>query len=174
MANGNQANCSFCSRPVSEASFMVVGTDGRICERCIPGVYRMFEERGTVPRPSESNTPSTPTSKKRLRSDQFNPRTIKAFLDQYVVGQDHAKVAMAVAVYNHYRRIGEIVGGPSKSTNNNDIELEKSNMLLIGETGTGKTLLARTLARLLAVPFCIADATALTEAGYVGRMWKAF
>ena len=169
MANGNQANCSFCSRPVSEASFMVVGTDGRICERCIPGVYRMFEERGTVPRPSESNTPSTPTSKKRLRSDQFNPRTIKAFLDQYVVGQDLAKVAMAVAVYNHYRRIGEIVGGPSKSTNNNDIELEKSNMLLIGETGTGKTLLARTLARLLAVPFCIADATALTEAGYVGE-----
>ncbi|MFM7589417.1 MAG: ATP-dependent Clp protease ATP-binding subunit ClpX, partial [Bacteroidota bacterium] len=97
------------------------------------------------------------------------PRTIKAFLDQYVVGQDHAKVAMAVAVYNHYRRIGEIAGGPAKSTSNNDIELEKSNMLLIGETGTGKTLLARTLARLLAVPFCIADATALTEAGYVGE-----
>lgn len=169
MANGNQANCSFCSRPVSEASFMVVGTDGRICERCIPGVYRMFEERGTVPSPSETNSPSTPNPKKRLRSEQFNPRTIKAFLDQYVVGQDHAKVAMSVAVYNHYRRIGEIAGGPAKSTSNNDIELEKSNMLLIGETGTGKTLLARTLARLLAVPFCIADATALTEAGYVGE-----
>jgi len=169
MANGNQATCSFCSRPVSEASFMVVGTDGRICERCIPGVYRMFEERGTVPSPSESNSPSSPNPKKRLRSEQFNPRTIKAFLDQYVVGQDHAKVAMAVAVYNHYRRIGEIAGGPAKSTSNNDIELEKSNMLLIGETGTGKTLLARTLARLLAVPFCIADATALTEAGYVGE-----
>jgi ATP-dependent Clp protease ATP-binding subunit ClpX len=169
MANGNQATCSFCSRPVSEASFMVVGTDGRICERCIPGVYRMFEERGTVPSLSESNSPSTPNPKKRLRSEQFNPRTIKAFLDQYVVGQDHAKVAMSVAVYNHYRRIGEIAGGPAKSTSNNDIELEKSNMLLIGETGTGKTLLARTLARLLAVPFCIADATALTEAGYVGE-----
>ena len=169
MANGNQATCSFCSRPVSEASFMVVGTDGRICERCIPGVYRMFEERGTVPSASERSSPSTPTSKKRLRSEQFNPRTIKAFLDQYVVGQDHAKVAMSVAVYNHYRRIGEIAGGPAKSTSNNDIELEKSNMLLIGETGTGKTLLARTLARLLAVPFCIADATALTEAGYVGE-----
>ena len=169
MANGNQATCSFCSRPVSETSFMVVGTDGRICERCIPGVYRMFEERGTVPSPSESNSPSTPNPKKRLRSEQFNPRTIKAFLDQYVVGQEHAKVAMAVAVYNHYRRIGEIAGGHSKSTSNNDIELEKSNMLLIGETGTGKTLLARTLARLLAVPFCIADATALTEAGYVGE-----
>jgi len=169
MANGNQVTCSFCSRPVSEASFMVVGTDGRICERCIPGVYRMFEERGTVPSPSESNSPSTPNSKKRFRSEQFNPRTIKAFLDQYVVGQDHAKVAMSVAVYNHYRRIGEIAGGPAKSTSNNDIELEKSNMLLIGETGTGKTLLARTLARLLAVPFCIADATALTEAGYVGE-----
>ena len=169
MANGNQATCSFCSRPVSESSFMVVGTDGRICERCIPGVYRMFEERGTVPNSSERSSPSTTPTKKRLRSEQFNPRTIKAFLDQYVVGQDHAKVAMAVAVYNHYRRIGEIVGGPSKSTNNNDIELEKSNMLLIGETGTGKTLLARTLARLLAVPFCIADATALTEAGYVGE-----
>ncbi|MBM3929998.1 MAG: ATP-dependent Clp protease ATP-binding subunit ClpX, partial [Sphingomonadales bacterium] len=170
MANVNQATCSFCSRPVSEASFMVVGTDGRICERCIPGVYRMFEERGTVPSPSETNSPSSPNPKKRLRSEQFNPRTIKAFLDQYVVGQDHAKVAMAVAVYNHYRRIGEIAGGgPAKSTSNNDIELEKSNMLLIGETGTGKTLLARTLARLLAVPFCIADATALTEAGYVGE-----
>ncbi|MFM8318379.1 MAG: ATP-dependent Clp protease ATP-binding subunit ClpX [Bacteroidota bacterium] len=129
----------------------------------------MFEERGTVPSPSESNSPSNSTSKKRLRSEQFNPRTIKAFLDQYVVGQDHAKVAMSVAVYNHYRRIGEIAGGPAKSTSNNDIELEKSNMLLIGETGTGKTLLARTLARLLAVPFCIADATALTEAGYVGE-----
>ena len=169
MANGINATCSFCSRPVSEAAFMVVGTDGRICEQCIPGVYRMFEERGVASSKSESSGTTATASRKRLRSEQFNPRTIKAFLDQYVVGQDHAKVAMAVAVYNHYRRIGEIAGGPSKSSNNNDVELEKSNMLLIGETGTGKTLLARTLARLLAVPFCIADATALTEAGYVGE-----
>lgn len=170
MSNSIHATCSFCSRPVSEASFMVVGTDGRICEQCIPGVYRMFEERGISPNQSELPRTQPAPSRKRLRSEQFNPRTIKSFLDQYVVGQEQAKQAMSVAVYNHYRRIGEIGGGNFKLTSAKpEIELEKSNMLLIGETGTGKTLLAKTLARLLAVPFCIADATALTEAGYVGE-----
>jgi ATP-dependent Clp protease ATP-binding subunit ClpX len=129
----------------------------------------MFEQRDVPQNISEVSGLPAPPSRKRLRSEQFNPRSIKAFLDQYVVGQDQAKVSMAVAVYNHYRRIGEIAGSVPKSSALNDIELEKSNMLLIGETGTGKTLLARTLARLLAVPFCIADATALTEAGYVGE-----
>jgi len=169
MSDSMNASCSFCGRPVSEAAFMVVGTDGRICEQCIPGVYRMFEERGVPQSKIEPSGSGSSPARKRLRSEQFNPRTIKAFLDQYVVGQEHAKESMAVAVYNHYRRIGEIAGGVPKSSASNEIELEKSNMLLIGETGTGKTLLARTLARLLAVPFCIADATALTEAGYVGE-----
>lgn len=169
MSDSMNASCSFCGRPVSEASFMVVGTDGRICEQCIPGVYRMFEERGVPHNKIDASGTAPNPARKRLRSEQFNPRTIKAFLDQYVVGQDQAKESMAVAVYNHYRRIGEIAGAGPKSSASNEIELEKSNMLLIGETGTGKTLLARTLARLLAVPFCIADATALTEAGYVGE-----
>lgn len=169
MADSINVSCSFCSRSVSEAGFMVVGTDGRICEYCIPSVYRMFEEKAVSQNKTEASNAKVMSSRKRLRSEQFNPRSIKAFLDQFVVGQDHAKQAMAVAVYNHYRRIGEIGGVASKSAANNEIELEKSNMLLIGETGTGKTLLAQTLARMLAVPFCIADATALTEAGYVGE-----
>ena len=161
--------CSFCSRAVSQSAFMVVGTEGRICEQCIPGVYRMFRERQDLPADAVSENEPRKSNRRKPRSEQFNPRTIKAFLDQYVVGQDKAKQAMSVAVYNHYRRIGEISGQAKTAAVTPDIELDKSNMLLVGETGTGKTLLARTLARMLELPFCIADATALTEAGYVGE-----
>jgi ATP-dependent Clp protease ATP-binding subunit ClpX len=148
---------------------MVVGTEGRICEQCIPGVYRMFRDRQDLPAEAGAETETRKSSRRKPRSEQFNPRTIKAFLDQYVVGQDRAKQAMAVAVYNHYRRIGEISGQHKVAAATTELELDKSNMLLVGETGTGKTLLARTLARMLELPFCIADATALTEAGYVGE-----
>lgn len=161
--------CSFCSRAVSQSAFMVVGTEGRICEQCIPGVYRMFRDRQDLPAEAGAETETRKSSRRKPRSEQFNPRTIKAFLDQYVVGQDRAKQAMAVAVYNHYRRIGEISGHHKVAAATTELELDKSNMLLVGETGTGKTLLARTLARMLELPFCIADATALTEAGYVGE-----
>jgi ATP-dependent Clp protease ATP-binding subunit ClpX len=129
----------------------------------------MFRDRQDLPAEAGAETETRKSSRRKPRSEQFNPRTIKAFLDQYVVGQDRAKQAMAVAVYNHYRRIGEISGHHKVAAATTELELDKSNMLLVGETGTGKTLLARTLARMLELPFCIADATALTEAGYVGE-----
>lgn len=169
MPTNKSWTCSFCSRAVSQSAFMVVGTEGRICEQCIPGVYRMFRERQDVPTDAGTESENRKSNRRKPRSEQFNPRTIKAFLDQYVVGQDRAKQAMAVAVYNHYRRIGEISGLQKVAAASSELELDKSNMLLVGETGTGKTLLARTLARMMEIPFCIADATALTEAGYVGE-----
>ena len=143
--------CSFCGRTKKEANLLIAGLEGHICDHCIEQAHNiMIEELGSK---SDFNLDSIHVRK---------PQEIKSFLDQYVIGQDHAKKVLSVAVYNHYKRLMQKVDP-------DDIEIEKSNIILVGETGTGKTLLARTIARMLHVPFTIVDATVLTEAGYVGE-----
>ena len=143
--------CSFCGRTKKEANLLIAGLEGHICDHCIEQAHSiMVEEMG---------------SKSSFSLDSIKlrkPGEIKEFLDQYVIGQDRAKKIISVAVYNHYKRL-------MQKADNDDIEIEKSNIVLVGETGTGKTLLARTIARMLHVPFTIVDATVLTEAGYVGE-----
>ena len=147
-----QLTCSFCGRSKGEVGLLISGIDAHICEDCI--------EQGNEIVLSEGTGKSKKNKKEVL--DLKKPKDIKALLDEYVIGQDNAKRTLSVAVYNNYKRLNydSAKGG---------VELDKSNVLLIGETGTGKTLLAKTLARSLEVPFCIADATVLTEAGYVGE-----
>ena len=140
--------CSFCGRNANEVELMLRGFNANICNICIEEAKKQIDQQGKK---------SKKTPKLKLKK----PSEIYDFLDQYIIGQDYAKKVLSVAVYNHYKRI--------LNPNVKDIELEKSNILLIGETGTGKTLLAKTIAKLLDVPFAIADATALTEAGYVGE-----
>lgn len=140
--------CSFCGRTANEVELMLRGFNANICNICIEEAKKQIDQQGKK---------SKKTPKLKLKK----PSEIYDFLDQYIIGQDYAKKVLSVAVYNHYKRI--------LNPNVKDVELEKSNILLIGETGTGKTLLAKTIAKLLDVPFAIADATALTEAGYVGE-----
>jgi len=147
--------CSFCGRTAQEAASMVAGPDVYICDRCI-------DEAACIVQSDEVAPSSKPTPHK---ASELAPHEIKQALDEYVIGQDRAKKAVSVAVYNHFKR----VNADDYVHDYQDVELEKSNILLIGPTGTGKTLLARTLARTLDVPFSISDATALTEAGYVGE-----
>ena len=147
-----QLICSFCGRSKGEVGLLISGIDAHICEDCV--------HQGNEIILSESGAKSL--QKKELLFDLKKPKAIKSLLDDYVIGQEKAKKTLSVAVYNHYKRL-------SFESEKYDVELEKSNVLLIGETGTGKTLLARTLARCLDVPFCITDATVLTEAGYVGE-----
>ena len=147
-----QLTCSFCGRSKGEVGLLISGIDAHICEDCI--------QQGNEIILSESG--AKPIKQKEVLFDLKKPKSIKALLDEYVIGQDKAKKTLSVAVYNHYKRL-------SFESEKYEVEFEKSNVLLIGETGTGKTLLARTLARCLDVPFCIADATVLTEAGYVGE-----
>jgi len=145
--------CSFCGRPQHETGMLIYGKLAAICTDCSNKAKQIADEE--LKHKLERDMPTLNLKK---------PKEIKEFLDLYVIGQDEAKVTLSVAVYNHYKRILNL--GKNK---NEDIELEKSNIILVGETGTGKTLLARTIARMLDVPFSIADATVFTEAGYVGE-----
>ncbi len=160
--NDNIKRCSFCGKPETRVKNMFSAGNVHICDECVLYCYDIIEESGTLPLARQQrNKKSAMTASVELAK----PTEIKETLDRYVIGQDKAKIALAVAVYNHYKRINNI---KSESDKEDDVELQKSNVLLLGPTGTGKTLLAQSLARKLNVPFAIADATTLTEAGYVG------
>ena len=150
-----QNKCSFCGRGADEVNFLISGVSGFICDECAEAAHSVVMENMEHLKMKDS------FSMTKLPK----PKDIKTYLDQYVIGQDDAKVALSVAVYNHYKRLQHEI--QAKKTD--DVELEKSNIIMVGSTGTGKTLLARTIAKLLVVPFTIVDATVLTEAGYVGE-----
>lgn len=149
--NSNQ--CSFCGKKRNEVQMLISGNEGFICENCIEQAHAIIAE----------NTMSSGFSAAESIAELKKPKEIKGFLDQYVIGQDQAKKQLSIAVYNHYKRLLHA------KDENREVEIEKSNIIMIGETGTGKTLLAKTIAKELNVPFCIVDATILTEAGYVGE-----
>ncbi|WP_294453212.1 ATP-dependent Clp protease ATP-binding subunit ClpX [uncultured Bacteroides sp.] len=150
----NKNRCSFCGRTESEVGFLITGVNGCICDSCVEQAHEIVKE---------ANMHSHAGKSGNFRLEELpKPTDIKNFLDQYVIGQDDAKRYLSVAVYNHYKRLLQV-------SDNNDVEIEKSNIIMVGGTGTGKTLLARTIAKLLKVPFTIVDATVLTEAGYVGE-----
>ncbi len=149
MAPRKTNKCSFCGRPDTQVQLMINGIDGCICSDCVEQAQKLVEQ--TMRGPSPLGTDKLP-----------KPAEIKAYLDKYVIGQEDAKKTLSVAVYNHYKRLKH----PEAE---DEVELEKSNIIMVGSTGTGKTLLARTIAKLLVVPFAIVDATVLTEAGYVGE-----
>src|SRR5580765_3495579 len=150
----NTLHCSFCGRSRDEVKILIAGQEGHICENCVEHAQEIIQQELIV------RDDSSPSSQFKLTVKK--PIEIKRFLDEYVIGQDDAKKVLAVAVYNHYKRLQQKV-------TENDVEIEKSNIIMVGETGTGKTLLAKTIAKLLNVPFAIVDATVFTEAGYVGE-----
>ena len=147
-------HCSFCGRSRDEVKILIAGQEGHICENCVEHAREIIDQELMVK--NENAAPS------HFKLNVKKPVEIKKFLDEYVIGQDDAKRVLAVAVYNHYKRL-------QQKPVENDIEIEKSNIVMVGETGTGKTLLAKTIAKLLNVPFAIVDATVFTEAGYVGE-----
>ncbi|MFU2377049.1 ATP-dependent Clp protease ATP-binding subunit ClpX [Phocaeicola plebeius] len=152
-SRNSKRRCSFCGRTEDEVGFLITGVNGCICDSCAEQAHEIVKEamHHQGQGPTDLNLSELP-----------KPKDIKEFLDQYVIGQDDAKRYLAVAVYNHYKRL-------LQPKDKNDVEIEKSNIIMVGSTGTGKTLLARTIAKLLHVPFTIVDATVLTEAGYVGE-----
>ncbi len=147
-----ELECSFCGRKKSETNLLIAGLDAHICDRCIEQAYSIVVEE------SKQNNNSDLSNELMLKK----PKEIKAFLDEYIIGQEYTKRVMSVAVYNHYKRL-------LQSPTDDDIEIQKSNVIMVGQTGTGKTLMAKTVARMLNVPLAIVDATVLTEAGYVGE-----
>ncbi|HLA53770.1 MAG TPA: ATP-dependent Clp protease ATP-binding subunit ClpX [Flavitalea sp.] len=147
-------HCSFCGRSRDEVKILIAGQEGHICENCVEHAREIIDQELMV----RSDSPSPAQFKLNVKK----PMEVKKFLDEYVIGQDDAKRVLAVAVYNHYKRL-------QQKPADTDIEIEKSNIIMVGETGTGKTLLAKTIAKLLNVPFAIVDATVFTEAGYVGE-----
>lgn len=146
--------CNFCGRPENQCSLLVTGINGNICDVCIEQAYRIYESSQIA---AKENKPKAFKTKAVPK-----PVKIKEYLDEYIIGQDEAKKCLAVAVYNHYKRL-------QQPADDSGVEIEKSNIVMVGSTGTGKTLLARTIAKLLDVPFTIVDATVFTEAGYVGE-----
>ena len=150
MTEKSKRRCSFCGRTENEAGMLISGMSGYICTNCVEQAHEILREENLLAK-SDFELKELP-----------KPQEIKAFLDNYVIGQDEAKCVLAVSVYNHYKRLMQHDSG-------DEVEIEKSNIIMVGSTGTGKTLLARTIARLLKVPFTIVDATVLTEAGYVGE-----
>ena len=154
MAKDEVLECSFCGRKKPETDLLIAGLDAHICDKCIEQAH------GIVMEEIAENSSSSLSSELIVKK----PKEIKTFIDQYMIGQEQAKRVLSVAVYNHYKRL---LQPPSKE--DEEVEIEKSNIIIVGETGTGKTLIARTIARMLNVPFCIVDATVLTEAGYVGE-----
>ena len=144
--------CSFCGRSKNEVEILISGQEGYICENCVEQAHAIVKESVV-----ENSAPAESLSELK------KPKQIKEFLDQYVIGQEQAKKQLSIAVYNHYKRL------LYNADENKSVEIEKSNIIMVGETGTGKTLLAKTIAKQLNVPFCIVDATILTEAGYVGE-----
>ena len=157
MAKPSEKKCSFCDRSESDVNILFTGIKGNICDQCIENAHALLvEATGEKPKAGQ---PATPPELQKTAN--YKPREVKAFLDQYVIGQDDAKKILSVAIYNHYKRLSMPV--------QDDVEIEKSNIIMVGETGTGKTLLAKSIARMLQVPFAIVDATVFTEAGYVGE-----
>lgn len=156
----NPLHCSFCGRSRDEVKILIAGQEGHICENCVEHAREIIDQELMVK--DDKGTSSFKLTVKK-------PVEVKKFLDEYVIGQDEAKKTLAVAVYNHYKRLQQKNSDVSSAANNNDVEIEKSNIIMVGETGTGKTLLAKSIARLLNVPFAIVDATVFTESGYVGE-----
>ncbi len=147
-----ETSCSFCGRTRNETGMLIAGMTGHICDNCITQAYQIVQEEH----------PEKKTKEQQAHVNLLKPAEIKTKLDDYVIGQEDAKKVLSVGVYNHYKRLNQ-------PKTNDEVEIEKSNVILVGRTGTGKTLLAKTIAKMLNVPFCIADATVLTEAGYVGE-----
>ncbi len=154
MAKETTLRCTLCNREKKDVKILIAGINGHVCENCATQAYNLIKE----------DNASNQKQQLQTSLNLLKPALIKKGLDEYVIGQDDAKKVLSVAVYNHFKRINHVA-----QNLNNDIEIDKSNLILVGETGTGKTLLARTIAKMLNVPFCIADATIFTEAGYVGE-----